>query len=709
MYEISKELKVSSREVVWGLEQIGVHVKNHMSSVTETEAAQVVEFLQNLGKKEPKVPDMPNATEERSAQSPPKEVEKAGVVQKKPGGDRKAKPGTLPRPRPNRRKSKRKRTREVAEQSSERTARVPEGPVVIEGAMTVRELAERLNLPPNEIIRRMMGLGIMVAINERVDGHTAASLAKELGYQVEERLPEEPDDPFALPEEEDDPVRLKPRSPVVTVMGHVDHGKTSLLDAIRKSKVAQGEAGGITQHIGASVVEVDNRRVVFLDTPGHEAFTSLRARGAQVTDIVILVVAADDGVMPQTVEAINHAKAAGVPILVAINKIDKPGANPDRVKQQLVDYGLVPEEWGGTTVCVPVSAVTKAGLDELLEMLLLIGEMQELKADPGRKARGVVIEARLDRGRGPVATVLVQNGTLRVGDPLVAGLVSGRVRAMIDDRGRRLTEAGPAIPVEVQGLSGVPQAGDELIVLADEKQAREIAGKRQSLQRTREMEQKQRVSLDDLFNRMREGELKELNLVVKADVQGSVEALEQALEKIDQQDVRLRVLHGGVGAIVESDIMLASASDAIVIGFNVRPDAGARQAAEREKVDVRTYRVIYEALDDITAALKGMLEPTWHEVEQGRADVRATFKVPKVGVVAGCYITEGKVTSRSQVRVIRDGVVLHEGPLISLKRFKDDVREVNAGYECGIGVDRFNDIKEGDTLEFFVMERVQPE
>ena len=500
---------------------------------------------------------------------------------------------------------------------------------------------------------------------------------------------------------------LKERPPVVTIMGHVDHGKTTLLDTIRHTNVTAAEAGGITQHIGAYQVEASGKKITFLDTPGHAAFTTMRARGAQVTDITVLVVAADDGVMPQTIEAINHAKAADVPIIVAVNKIDKPEANPDRVKQQLTEHGLVPEEWGGETIYVPVSALKGEGIDELLEMILLVAEVQELKANPDKRARGVVIEAELDKNRGPVATVLVQNGTLRVGDALVAGNYFGKVRAMINDRGRRVKEATPSTPVEILGLSDVPNAGDPFMVFEDEKQAREIADIRAERQRQKELKVQTRITLDDLYKQIQEGDVKELNIIIKADVQGSAEALRGGLEKIDVEGVKVKIIHSGVGAITESDIILASASNAIVIGFNVRPEPNARAMAEQEKVDLRLHRVIYDVIEEIESAMKGMLDPEYEEKVVGTAEVRQTFKVSKVGTIAGCYVTNGKVVRDGKARLIRDGVVIHEGEVDTLRRFKDDVREVAQGYECGMTLKNFNDIKEGDIIEIYVVEEVE--
>ncbi|APC08189.1 translation initiation factor IF-2 [Neomoorella thermoacetica] len=578
--------------------------------------------------------------------------------------------------------------------------------ITLTGSITVQELAKRIGKTAAEVIKYLMGQGIMATINQELDLETAALVAQDLGAIVEIKA----EKPITeLEDLVDPPETLRERPPVVTVMGHVDHGKTSLLDAIRRTNVTASEAGGITQHIGAYQVRLKNRKITFLDTPGHAAFTAMRARGAQATDIAILVVAADDGVMPQTIEAINHAKAAGVPIVVAINKIDRPEANPERVKQQLTEYGLVPEEWGGDTIMVPVSAVTKEGLNDLLEMVLLTADVAELKANPDRPARGIVIEAKLDRGRGPVATMLVQKGTLKIGDNLVAGSVYGRVRAMIDDRGERVNSAPPSTPVEVLGLSELPEAGDIFQVVEDEKLARQIASSRQEEKRQEELKAASKTTLDDLFKQMEAGEVKELNLVIKGDVQGSVEALRGALEQLSTSEVKVNLLHGGVGAITETDVMLAAASKAIIIGFNVRPEANVRKAAEEAGVEIRLYRVIYEVIDDVKAAMSGLLEPEEREVILGRAEVRATFKVPKAGTVAGCFVTEGKIQNRALARVIRDGVVVFEGRIESLKRFKDDVREVAQGYECGVGLEKFNDIKEGDVIEAYTIEEIQRE
>jgi translation initiation factor IF-2 len=579
--------------------------------------------------------------------------------------------------------------------------------IVISGPIVVKDLADQLGVKATELIKRLINLGVMVGVNHELDKETAVIVATELGAEVEERASVEEQEELVIQGQEDAPEDLRERPPVITVMGHVDHGKTSLLDYIRSSRVTQSEAGGITQHIGASVVEHQGRSIVFLDTPGHEAFTAMRARGAQVTDIAVLVVAANDGVMPQTVEAINHAKAANVPIVVAINKIDLPDANPDRVRTELTEYGLVAEEWGGDTIMVPVSARTGEGIDKLLDALLLQADIMELKANPNRPASGTIIEAKLDRGRGPVATVLVKRGTLKVGDVFLSGTVWGRVRALINDRGQRVKEIGPSMPVEVLGFNELPEAGDDFVILADDKQAKSIADARAARQRASTDATARGVTLDEFYQRLKEEAVRDLNLVIKADVHGSAEALAQALDKLSSEDVRVKVLHLGVGSITESDIMLAQASGAIVIGFGVSIESKARQLAEREHVDVRQYRIIYEVIDDVKQALSGMLEPKYQELFLGRAEVREVFRVPKVGAVGGCYVTEGKILRSGQVRVIRDGAVIHQGAIASLKRFKDDVREVLSGYECGIGIEKFNDIKVGDILEVFTQEEVK--
>ena len=588
--------------------------------------------------------------------------------------------------------------------------RKPE-PVVIEKAVittetiTVRDFSEKIGKPAAEILKKLFMMGIVANINQDIDFETCELVAMEYDIELEHQVAKTYEETMQENAEEVDAEEdLVPRPPVVTIMGHVDHGKTSLLDAIRKTHVTEGEAGGITQHIGAYTVECNGRMITFIDTPGHEAFTSMRARGAQVTDVVILVVAADDGIMPQTVEAINHSKAAGVPIIVAVNKIDKPESNPERVKQQLTEHGLVCEDWGGDTICVPVSAKKQQNLDELLEMVLLQADVLDLKANPNKAAKGTIIEAQLDKGRGPVATVLVQNGTLKIGDPIVAGIAYGRVRAMMNDKGENVKTAGPSCPVEVLGFNEVPSAGDIMNVAEVSKK---VAEERRNRIKAEQLKNLSKVSLEDLFSHIAEGEVKTLNIVVKADVHGSVEAVKQALEKLSNEEVRVKCIHGGVGAITESDVMFASASNAIVIGFNVRPDSGARNLAEQEKVDVRTYRIIYQAIEDVENAMKGMFKPVFKEVHLGTISVRNTFKVSSVGTIAGAYVQDGKVQRNAQVRVVRDGVVIHEGQIASLRRFKDDVREVAAGYECGIGIENFNDIHEGDVIEAYTMEEVK--
>ena len=579
--------------------------------------------------------------------------------------------------------------------------------VQIPDEISVGELASRMKKTGAEVVKCLMKNGIMASLSQMIDFDTAAIIAEELGCKVEKEVVVTIEERL-IDDHQDKDEDLVPRAPVVVVMGHVDHGKTSLLDYIRNAHVASGEAGGITQHIGAYQVQINGKPITFLDTPGHEAFTSMRARGAMVTDIAILVVAAEDGIMPQTVESINHAKAAGIPIIVAINKMDKPEANPERIKQQLTEYGLVCEEWGGDTIVCPISAKTGMGVDNLLEMLTLTAEVGELKANPNRAAQGTVIEARLDKGRGPVATLLVQNGTLHQGDIIIAGTSVGRVRAMVSDKGQRITEAGPSVPVEITGLSEAPSAGATFNAVADEKLARELVEQRKAEEKAKANAPVTKVSLEDLFSQIQAGEMKNLNLIVKADVQGSVEAVKASLEKLSNEEVRVRVIHGGVGAINESDVMLASTSQAIIVGFNVRPDAAARDSAARANVDMRMYRVIYDAINEIEAAMKGMLAPKFREVLLGHAEVRQTYKVSGVGTVAGCYVQDGKLQRKDcQVRLVRDGIVIHEGVLASLQRFKDSVKEVQAGYECGLSIEKFNDIKEGDIVEAFTMEQIE--
>lgn len=576
--------------------------------------------------------------------------------------------------------------------------------ITIPEEIQVNELAAKLRVTTPEVIKRLMQLGVMATVNQVIDYDTAFLVADEMGANVTKEVVVTIEEKL-FDDTEDAPESLVPRAPVVCVMGHVDHGKTSLLDAIRHTSVTSGEAGGITQHIGAYRFKFGDRDITFLDTPGHEAFTAMRARGAMATDIAILVVAADDGIMPQTVEAINHAKAADIPIIVAINKIDKPGANPEMVKQNLTKYDLVPEEWGGDTICVPVSALTKQGIEELMEMVLLVADVKELKANPNRRAKGIVIESKLDKGRGPVATVLVQNGTLHAGEIMIAGTAVGHVRAMTNERGQNLKQAGPSVPVEITGLSELPDAGDEFQVVQDERMARELADQRRTRNKEAEFQAHANVNLDDLFAQI-SGGVKDLNIIIKADVAGSAQAVKQSLEKLSNEEVKVRCIHTAVGGITENDVMLAAASNAIIVGFNVRPDRSALDHAARNKVDIRTYRVIYDCIEEVQAAMKGMLKPTYRENLLGHAEVRQTIHVPNVGTVAGCYVQDGKITRHAQIRVVRDGIVIFEDKISSLKRFKDDVREVAQGYECGVGLERFNDIKVGDVLEAFVMEEV---
>ncbi len=686
VYEFAKELKLSSKQLMKLLNDLDIEFKSHMSSLSDAAMNKVKAHLKKL--------EQPQETEIEKQ-------DKKTLKDKKKKAKKKAK-------QKNRERAKNKETiqkQKVKKNKKPEQVKPKVEEVEIEETVVVQDFAKLLGVEPTDVIKKLIGLGVMAALNQEIDAETAQILAAEYGVEVKIKQPETIGE---LEDVEDDPETLEERPPVVTVMGHVDHGKTSLLDAIREENVTATEAGGITQHVGAYQVQVDGKKITFLDTPGHEAFTAMRARGAQATDIAILVVAADDGVMPQTVEAINHANAAGVPIIVAINKIDKPDANPEKVKQELTEHGLVPEEWGGETICVPVSALRKEGLDNLLEMILLVAEMQEIKANPDRPARGIVIEAELDKGRGPVATMLVQKGTLKIGQSLVAGTIYGKVRAMMDYKGRRIKKAGPSAPVAVVGLSEIPDAGDIFQVM-DEKKARTIAAKRRTMKREEELRRTRKVSLDELFISMQAGEIKELNIVVKGDVHGSVEALGQALARLSTDEVKVKIIHSGVGGISETDVMLAAASRAIIIGFNVRPDSNARKAAEKEDIDIYLYRVIYEAIDDVKAAMVGLLDPEFREVILGQAEVRAIFKVSKVGTIAGCYVTDGQVTNNAKVRVVRDGVVIHEGSIDSLKRFQDDVKEVVQGYECGIGIENFNDIKNGDVLEFYTFEEVQRE
>ena len=578
--------------------------------------------------------------------------------------------------------------------------------ITIPETITVKDLSAELKKTSGEIIKKLLGYGIMATINNEIDFDTAFLIAGEFGVTAHKKEVVTDED-ILFDDSEDKEEDLKPRPPVIVVMGHVDHGKTSLLDAVRSTNVIEGEAGGITQAIGAYKVEINGREITFLDTPGHEAFTAMRARGAQITDIAILVVAANDGVMPQTIEAIDHAKAAGIPIIVAINKIDVEGANPDKVKQELAEYGLVSEDWGGDTIFVPISAKKKINIDNLLEMVLLVADMKELKANPNKQAKGVVIEAKLDKSKGPVATMLVQRGTLDVGDTILVGSVIGRIRTMTDDKGHRVRKAGPSTPVEITGLTSVPEAGDTFYEVKDEKTAKHLMERRKRQARDKALKASSRVTLDDLFSQIEKGNLKQLNIIVKADVQGSVEAVKQSLEKLSNDEVKVKVIHANVGAITESDVTLANVSNAIIIGFNVRPEAIAKDMAEKEKVEIKTYSVIYNAIEDVEAAMKGMLDPVFKEVVIGNAEVRQTFKISDVGTIAGCYVTSGKVARNAGVRVLRDNVVIHDGKLISLKRMKDDAKEVAKGFECGIQIENFNDIKEGDIIEAYIMEQVK--
>ncbi len=775
IYEIAREMNTNHKEVLWIAEKLNLDVKNHMSSVTETDEKKIYAYVEEMksrneaARKAPARPVETPAPAEKTKKEAPAApaadrpaARPAAAQNRRPGdssaprkdGNKKPAPrntqgtqGARPaagapaakakeappagknRPprnrdkkpgddRPVRRDSKDSRDNRNGKRGNDRNFRgkgkrgrqapapQPEPnikKVVIGEDIAIKDLAMKISRTAADLIGKLFRMGVVATINEVVDFDTASLLMDEYGIEVEFKSNKRETVICTADDEAED---LKARPPIITVMGHVDHGKTSLLDAIRSSRVTDTEAGGITQHIGAYQVEHKGSRLTFIDTPGHAAFTSMRARGAQVTDIAILVVAADDGVMPQTIEAINHARAAGVPIIVAVNKMDKEGANPDRIKQQLTEYDLVSEDWGGDTIFCPVSAIKREGIDNLLEMILLVSELQELKANPARLAEGFVIEAELDKGRGPVATLLVKRGTLRVGDVVVSGETMGKVRAMNDERGKRLKSAGPSTPVEVIGFSSVPNAGDIFQCVEEEKYGKDIVEQRCIVKKEETVQKSRKVNLEDLFRDMGADEKKELNLIVKGDVQGSVEALSQSLQNLNTDEVKVNIIHNGVGAITETDVILASASSGIIIGFNVRPDNNAKQAAAREEVDIRTYRIIYEAIDSVRAAMSGLLDPDIREVELGTAEVRSTFKVPKAGTIAGCYVTDGKITNSAKVRIVRNGVVVFEGNTTSLKRFKDDVREVAAGYECGIGFEKFNDLKEGDVIEAYVLEKV---
>jgi translation initiation factor IF-2 len=724
VYEYAKKHNVSSKELITKLKEMNIEVSNHMTMIEDDTVKKLDEQYAKGGKVETK--EAPKQTQAQGQQKPaaPQAQSKAKASAFEEDDDRNVAPSKVVKVKTgpkavqgnqsnskgfNGKKGKNQQKGRVQHQSQPaqppKKKELPEK-ITFTESLTVAELAKKLHREPSEIIKKLFLLGVMATINQSLDKDAIELIAAEYGVAVEEEIKIDVTD-LEVYFTEDNDTDLVERPSVVTIMGHVDHGKTTLLDSIRNTKVTAGEAGGITQHIGAYQVEENGKKITFLDTPGHAAFTTMRARGAKITDITILVVAADDGVMPQTIEAINHAKAAEVPIIVAVNKMDKESANPDRVMQELTEYGLVPEAWGGDTIFVPLSALKGEGIDNLLEMILLVGEVEEYKANPKRKAIGTVIEAQLDKGRGSVATLLVQNGTLRIGDPIVVGTTFGRVRAMVNDLGRRVKEAGPSTPVEITGLNDVPLAGDRFVVFEDEKTARQVGEARSQLAIQASRSEKTRVSLDNLFEHMKQGEMKDLNLIVKADVQGSVEALAAALRKIEVEGVNVKIIHTGVGAINESDITLAAASNAIVIGFNVRPDNNAKRAAETEEVDVRLHRIIYKVIEEIEAAMKGMLDPEFEEKITGQAEVRQTFKVSKVGTIAGSYVTDGKIARGSGIRVIRDGIVVFEGEIDALKRFKDDAKEVSQGYECGITVKNYNDVKEGDVIEAFVMQEVE--
>lgn len=729
VYDLAKKYNIPSKDFVGILNKYNIPVKNHMSALTDQQIAEFEEKFDkdkyqaelaadkkkepvkdNVKTSSPQTAPKASSDSKKTTRPPQKNQQNTGGNVPKKTDDKKrpvsSNQGPQPKVRDHSKKEKTarsvyKRIKDEKKKSVQlnQTFEIPE-------ILTVGELADVLEISATEVIKTLMLAGTMVSINQEIDFETAAIVAAELGFEVEAIKIEDVVSKILEEYDEEESENEIPRPPVVTVMGHVDHGKTSLLDRIRKANVIAGEAGGITQHIGAYTVNIKNHAITVIDTPGHEAFTAMRSRGAQITDIAVLVVAADDGVMPQTVEAINHAKAAGVPILVAINKIDKPGADPERVKQELTKYNLVVEEWGGETIAVNVSAKTGEGIESLLEMIIMMSEMEELTADPTREARGSVIESQIKRGKGSVATLLVQQGTLHVGDSIISGTTYGKIRTMIDDKGKRLKKAGPSTPVEISGLSDIPAAGDDFIVLENEKEARQLAEKRKEMQKG-ERQRRTNVSLDDLFSQIQDGNIQDVNIIIKADVQGSIEAIKQSLEKLDNEAVRINIIHGAVGAINETDVMLAATSNAIVIGFNVRPDKNAVKLAETEEVDIRLYRVIYDAVEDIKKAMEGMLAPEFREKVMGNAEIREVFKIPSIGTIAGCYITEGKINRNDDVRIIRDGIVILEGKIASLRRFKDDVKEVNTGYECGIGIEKYNDLKVGDNIEAFTMEKIE--
>ncbi|SCZ76848.1 translation initiation factor IF-2 [Acidaminobacter hydrogenoformans] len=727
VYQLAKDLNLTSKELIEKFEALGVEVHNHMSTLEDSDIEVLKALLSGAVSEsieaeedEEEIEEVEEDLFEDEAEALYEDDLEDEIIKSSFADKKIEKPKKVIRAieeaeeeieqqlegRGSKNKKAKKKRRQETNPAFRPQEFSYENEIVLGETISIGELAKELKKQPKDIIMKLMNLGVMATLNQDIDFETAEMIAIEYGISVSKKLTEE-----EIEEKrynfEDRPEDLTKRAPVVTVMGHVDHGKTSLLDAIRNTSVTTGEAGGITQHIGASEVSLKGEKIVFLDTPGHEAFTTLRARGAKVTDIAILVVAADDGVMPQTIEAIDHAKAAGVPIIVAVNKIDKANANPDRVKQELADRGLLIEEWGGDVISVEVSAIKNIGIDTLLEMVLLVAEMLELKANPKRPALGTILEAKVEKGRGPVATVLIENGTLRVGDPVAAGATHGRVRAMFNSHGKTIKQAGPASAVEITGLNDVPTAGDKFYATEEERHARAMAEKRQAELRVSTLRKTPHISLEDLFNQISQGQIKDLNIIVKADAHGSVEALKTSLNKITNEEVRVNVIHANVGTITESDILLASASNAIIIGFNVRPSAVVASLAENEGVELKTYRIIYEAISDVEAAMKGMLAPIYKEVVLGTLSIRATFKVPNVGTIAGAYVTNGKVTRNSQVRLIRDGIVIHEGKLSSLKRFKDDAKEVAQGYECGVGLENYNDLKEGDEIEAFIIEEVK--
>lgn len=714
IYEYAKELNLKSKEIIDELKSMNVEVSNHMQALEEEQikaldkkfkASQAKDTnKQNTQNNHQKSNNKQNSNDKEKQQSKNNSKPTKKKEQNNKGKQQNKNNKTNKNQKNNKNKKNNKNNKpqnEVAE-----TKEMPSKITYQEG-ITVGELAEKLNVESAGIIKKLFLLGIMANINQSLDEETLELIADDYGVEIEKEVVVDEEDLSIYFDDETDDSDAIERPAVVTIMGHVDHGKTTLLDSIRNTKVTEGEAGGITQHIGAYQIENSGKKITFLDTPGHAAFTTMRARGAQVTDITILVVAADDGVMPQTIEAINHAKEAEVPTIVAVNKIDKPTANPDRVMQELTEYGLIPEDWGGDTIFVPLSALSGDGIDDLLEMIGLVAEVQELKANPNKQAVGTVIEAELDKSRGPAASLLVQNGTLNVGDAIVVGNTYGRIRAMVNDLGKRIKSAGPSTPVEITGINDVPLAGDRFVVFGDEKQARRIGEARHEASVIQQRQESKNVSLDNLFEQMKQGEMKDLNVIIKGNVQGSVEALAASLMKIDVEGVNVRIIHTAVGAINESDVTLANASNGIIIGFNVRPDAGAKRAAEAENVDMRLHRVIYNVIEEIESAMKGLLDPEFEEQVIGQAEVRQTFKVSKVGTIAGSYVTEGKITRNAGVRVIRDGIVLFEGELDTLKRFKDDAKEVAQGYECGITIEKYNDLKEGDIIEAFEMVEIQ--